>query len=256
MINELKDGSVPASVKREEAAAGETGGTTTPLDIDVLGADPDKPFVFSAYKVIANDKVTPDQVSATIPDTGLKSNLADPATDTTNVQVHTTGSGEAPRTNGLPHHHNDDSFESAQEFFSPEGGDDPSGKSLQATRSQVNRRHSRDFPDAPKGDDDPAAAVDPAKQEGATGRGPGGHEEKLSRGIVEGQESGSPTARFFADGEPMSAPHDVDSARGELGRTTVAMPAIKQEEPPGPRNEISLDPRIVHLQVGMTCSLV
>lgn len=224
-----------------------------PLSFDVVDADPDKPFVFAASKVIAVDKVTPDQISSTIPGTGLKSNLAEPSTDDTNVHVHTTGDGKAHAGNGIPPESNQ--IDSAQEFFTPVD-DQSNANVLQVSRSpeQLSRTHNRDFPDTPLGDEEPMLNGKPRPQEGATGQGPGGHEGKLSSGIVEGQEGGGQQRqRTFQDGEPMSLPHNdiVGHFKDERGRTTLPMPGVKAEEPPGPRNEIVLDPRIVHLQVGL-----
>lgn len=76
-------------------------------------------------------------------------------------------------------------------------------------------------------------------QEGARGRGPGKHEQDLSQVPVDGQAP-------HTNGAP---PHDQPSQNDELGVATRTLPGLKKEEAPGPRTDISLTPRITHLQV-------
>lgn len=127
-------------------------------------------------------------------------------------------------------------------------------------------------------------------QEGPAGRGPGKHEKDLSGVRVgpghftespteenppepEAGEAGeAPKANGTAhrSEEPLDTKHKeaerhpdresgqqgdfkVNSRRkstDELGRAPDGLPGVKDEEPPGPRNEIVLDPRISHIQVG------
>lgn len=223
------------------------------MSFDTLDADPNKPFVFAAAKVVSID-VTPDQVSAAIPDTGLKSHLAAPATDNHSVHVHTSGHGEGPKANGVPH--TEEEFDEAQDFFDPYREDAPHSKALEAAHEHnyLERSHTREFPDAPLGHGKPEQA---SAQEGATGAGPGGHENELSPALVEGQEDYDPHRLYtFPNGDPMTIPHDklMKRFKDEAGRAPLPLHALKREEPPGSRNEIILDPRVVHLQVGLKFS--
>jgi phospholipase D1/2 len=127
------------------------------------------------------------------------------------------------------------------------------------------------------------------EQEGARGRGPGRHEREIpdgddgNRHVVD-----SPTEEGPGDGDKDEPPkagstnirHDepldtTESGRcyqqsnidqgekfegrgsernrkltDEIGRMPDGLPGVKEEEAPGPRNEIVLAPRISHLQVG------
>jgi hypothetical protein len=238
----------------------------------------DKDFMFLASKELSN---ADEQASAAIPDTGLKKNL--------NVNGHANGNGNGYRppsaassmrsedmvTAEVGSIHNvvidlgDEGPDAVPRILTDgkeSGGAKGMGHAthLQAVRHGVehefvpgspredDRAHERDLPDGPRGDDeDPESTRD---QEGATGRGAGQHEERLSADLVDGQaddEYHYRPSQEFDDGEPRAlmhtdvAPREVD----ELGRETIAMPGVHPQEPPGPQNNIELTPRVVHLQV-------
>ena len=102
------------------------------------------------------------------------------------------------------------------------------------------------------------------EQEGAEGRGPGRHEGDLS--ALGNGDGGKPNGHHSAPVVNGHAPErDRDSGNyfdpveridegasegeDELGRRPGILHAIKDEEKPGPRNELNLEPRVTHLHV-------
>lgn len=166
--------------------------------------------VFNARTIDHEPSLDPEQLSSAIPDTGFKDQL-----------------GHSEDTNGDQTH-------------------------LSKYLPQISGPRQAAMPSGVTGGDSQEA---PMYQEGAAGRGPGMHEQNLSQIPVEGQGPNDPayladgTPRRNPDGTPRPVPHYRPIQTDELGRTTKTMPGVKEEEPPGPRTDISLAPRIVHLQV-------
>lgn len=178
--------------------------------------DESKEYNFSIEDARKHQQVIkPEQVSTSIPGTGLRKNLGVPA-------EHVDEEADKQNGSARPPHPNDS-------------------------------EHADHLPAAAKGDDDPNAVERASEQEGATGSGPGGHEQKLGLDMVEGQDEEDPIEskeEFFPDGQPMALSHEAAVFKDEMGRVTASMPGVKDQEPPGPRNEIELKPRIAELQVG------
>lgn len=178
---------------------------------ETYNLNPQDGKVFSARAIDHEPSLDPSQLSSAIPDTGLKDHLSH--------SENGNGNGVHP-SKYLPH---------------------ISGPREEGMPSDVLGGYA----------EEPAQA-----QEGARGRGPGMHEQNLSHIPVEGQGP-NPQPDYGADGTlrqnpdgtrrpvPLNQPPETD----ELGRTTKKMPGVKEEEPPGPRTDICLAPRIVHLQV-------
>ncbi|WRT67553.1 uncharacterized protein IL334_004525 [Kwoniella shivajii] len=143
-------------------------------------------------------------------------------------------------------------------------------------RSDSSASSSSSIPDDATGNEDGRTEEERIKgQEGPEGKGPGNHERFISNGhaITDSPES-SPTTenppsvsqqngahkkvdsltinrdKYDIDPEEKAERRDSEKARkrtDELGRRPDAMDAVKEEEGPGPRNEIVLDPRISHM---------
>lgn len=179
---------------------------------DTYNLNPEDGEVFNARTIDHEPTLDPSQVSSSIPGTGLKNQLG----------------------------HEGDTCEIADETH-------PS-KYL----PQLTGPHQSAMPSGVRGGDTQEA---PMYQEGASGRGPGMHEQDVSEIPVDGQGPNNPsyladgTPRRKADGTPQPGAFNQPYEKDELGRTTKKMPGVKPEEPPGPRTDISLAPRIVHLQV-------
>ncbi|KAK8858386.1 hypothetical protein IAR55_002613 [Kwoniella newhampshirensis] len=165
-------------------------------------------------------------------------------------------------------------------------------------KHEKNRRQSSSssIPSDADGDDDDRTGTQREKdQEGAEGRGPGGHEEFIEDGhqitdsplgspsdergedvSTEQQDKRSkpPKNKSSANGnmrreeqlqvdrgrariDPEERTDRRDSSRerqrtDELGRRPDGLAGVKEEESPGPRNEIVLDPRISHIHYHQT----
>lgn len=178
---------------------------------DHYNLNPEDGEVFNARTIDHEPTLDPDQVSSAIPGTGFKNELGNPY----NCEV----ADETQPSKYLPH--------------------------ITGPRQSV-------MPSGVRGGDTQEA---PMYQEGASGRGPGMHEQNLSNIPVEGQGPNDPsymadgTPRRYPDGTPRPVTSNEPYQKDELGRTTRKMPGVKEEEPPGPRTDICLAPRIVHLQV-------
>jgi hypothetical protein len=175
------------------------------------------------------------------------------------------------------------------------GSKEPNGHDGEANGDTPNRPHingrassSSSIPSNASGTDPRNQQERDASQEGARGRGPGGHEAEITKEnggpIVDSpsQEEGPGQPEFEEneapkkggaetrgdeplmgmDGSKEGNGHDQSKTRtdrsrtltDEAGRLPEGVPGVKEEAPPGPQNEIVLDPRISYLQVSLGSS--
>ncbi|GMK58130.1 hypothetical protein CspeluHIS016_0501620 [Cutaneotrichosporon spelunceum] len=209
-------------------------------------------FKFSASKERSN---VDEDASSTIPSTGLKKNLQ-PDGEQTNgnmprtltSDVSSLRSEDAVTAEDGGSVHNVVMGDERQKYFprAADGNGYTTNDSTQLqgvhTGSYTPREQSLLI--GTRGDVVDCATPN-REQEGARGQGAGQHEELLSTSIVQGQ-SGAPEhqrRQEFADGEPKAlmntnvAPRDVAN-----------LPDVNAQDVPGPRNNIELSPRVVHLQ--------
>lgn len=252
----------------------------------------DEPFKFNAASELFNGENYADQVSSSIPGTGLAKNLPNgdtdghghahgngvahrkpPASDVSSLRSLVTaedggdsihnfvidlGDGDSvPRyvTDGNAHAktHSEETTQHATHLQALNNDfDHESLRPHPDADPRSHRGHQYDLPRGPRGDEKPPTE---GQQEGATGSGPGQHEEHLSGGLVEGQQgNGEPhytREQEFPDGEPKALMHTEAAPRelDELGRETVPLPGVHAPVPPGPMNQIELTPRVTHIQV-------